>query len=576
MSAGFSETGPEGKKIEDEIVALVNSANGTLIGPNCIGVLTHNYQGVFTEPIPKLDVKGCDLISGSGATVCFILESAISTGLTFANIFSVGNSGQTGVEDVLKYLDETFEPDKSSPVKLLYIETINKPAVLFKHALSLIRKGCKIAVIKSGVSESGSRAATSHTGALASSDVAVDALFRKAGIVRCHSREELVTVASVFMHRELMGKNIAVVTHAGGPAVMLTDILTKCGMQVPRIEIEYSKPLLDLLYPGASVSNPIDFLATGTAEQLGTIVDFVEKKCDEVDGIVVIFGTPGLVDISDVYEMLHEKMKVAIKPIFPVLPSIITAKKEVKNFILKGHINFPDEVVFGKALAKVYNTQMPADESIILPEVDDLKIRGVIDGTDDGYILIDDVHKLLDSANIDRVYGKIVSSVESALKSARKSGYPIVMKAVGPTHKSDVGGVVLNVTSDEQLSQEFERLMKIKNTTSVLIQKMISGMELFAGVKYEERFGHLLFCGTGGIFVEVLKDVKFGLAPLGKKEVLNMIRSLKSYQIIKGIRGQKGANEEKFAEIMIKLSALINAAPEIVAEVHTLKCRKAS
>ena len=198
LSAGFSEENAEGKVLEQKVVDSINRAGGSLIGPNCIGVLTPYYHGIFTKPMPKLDPKGCDFISGSGATACFIMETGIPNGLTFSSVFSVGNSAQMGVEDVLQYLDETFDPEKSSRVKLIYMENLSKPQLLLKHASSLVKKGCRIAAVKAGSSEAGSRAASSHTGALASSDVAVDALFRKAGIVRCFGREDLIAVASVF------------------------------------------------------------------------------------------------------------------------------------------------------------------------------------------------------------------------------------------------------------------------------------------------------------------------------------------------------------------------------------------
>ncbi|MEI7664306.1 MAG: CoA-binding protein, partial [Bacteroidota bacterium] len=232
LSAGFSEESQEGKLLEQKVVEIIDRVNGSLIGPNCIGVLTPGYHGVFTKPIPTLDPKGCDFISGSGATAVFIMEAGIPKGLTFSQVFSVGNSAQLGVEEILAHLDESFDPETSSRVKLLYIENISKPQMLLKHASSLIRKGCKIAAIKAGSSEAGSRAASSHTGALASPDVAVDALFRKAGIVRCYGREDLVSVACVFMLPELKGKNMAVITHAGGPAVMLTDALSNAAMNV--------------------------------------------------------------------------------------------------------------------------------------------------------------------------------------------------------------------------------------------------------------------------------------------------------------------------------------------------------
>lgn len=563
LSAGFSEEGEEGAKLEQRLVEIVNSVNGALIGPNCVGILTQNHQSIFTYPIPKLDPKGCDFISGSGATACFIMEAGIPKGLTFANVFSVGNSAQMGVEEILQYLDETFDSKTSSPVKLLYLENISKPALLLKHAASLIRKGCKIAAIKAGSSVAGSRAASSHTGALASPDSAVDALFSKAGIVRCHSREELISVASVFMHPRLQGKNMAIITHAGGPAVMLTDTLSNGGLEVPHIDNQASRELLSKLFPGSSVANPIDFLATGTAEQLGQIIDTVENRFDEIHGMVVIFGTPGLIPVFNVYDVLHEKMTTCRKPIYPVLPSTLTAQKEVEAFINKGHINFPDEVTLGQALSTVYNTPMPAAAKSELPKLDITAIRKIIEEATEGYLNPEKVQGLLDAAGIPRVAEAVVKTTAEALMSANHVGFPLVMKVVGPVHKSDVGGVVLNVKDAGTVEKEFVRMMQIPEATAILMQPMLSGTELFAGAKREGKFGHLVLCGMGGIFIEVFKDVASVLSPVSHNEALTMIRSLRSYPIIRGVRGKEGISEEKFANIIQRLSALVEAAPEI-------------
>ncbi|HAN17161.1 MAG: CoA ligase [Bacteroidetes bacterium GWC2_33_15] len=563
LSAGFSEENAEGAKLEKEIVDIVNKNDACLIGPNCVGVLNQNHNGIFTTPIPKLDPHGVDFISGSGATAVFIMEASIPKGLKFSSVYSVGNSAQMGVEDILKYMDESFDAKTSSKVKLLYVESINKPEMLLKHASSLIQKGCKIAAIKSGSSEAGSRAASSHTGALASPDVAVEALFRKAGIVRCSGRDELATVASIFMHPELKGKNIAIITHAGGPAVMLTDALSNNKLEIPHISGPKAKVLLEKLYPGSSVANPIDFLATGTAEQLGHIIDACENDFDNIDAMAVIFGSPGLFPVYDVYDLLDEKMKTCKKPIYPILPSIINVKDEIDAFIAKGRINFPDEVIFGNALAKVFHTPKPVSGHIEIPKIDISAIRKVIDNSGNGYLTPDMVQQLLDAAGISRAGEAVVTTHTDAVKAAQKLGLPVVMKVVGPVHKSDVGGVVLNVKDTETVTREFERMIKIKDTTAILIQPMLSGIELFVGAKAEPKFGHMVLCGLGGIFIEVLKDVSAGLAPIAKPEALEMIRKLKSYGIIKGARGQEGVNEEFFAEIVVRVSALVKAAPEI-------------
>ena len=562
LSAGFSEESEEGKVLEDQIVAMCNAANCSLIGPNCVGILTPNHHSIFTLPIPKLDPKGCDFISGSGATAVFIMEAGIPNGLKFANVFSVGNSAQLGVEEILENLDESYDPKTSAPVKLLYIETINNPEKLLKAARSLINKGCKIAAVKSGTSDAGSRAATSHTGALANSDVAVDALFKKAGIVRCYGRQDLISVASIFQNKDLQGKKIAVITHAGGPAVMLTDALSKAGLEVPQIEGAKADELLTKLFPGSSVANPIDFLATGTAEQLGTIIDYCENDFD-VDAMVVIFGTPGLVEIFDVYNLLHDKMQTCKKPIFPILPSTLTAQNEVEDFLNKGNVNFPDEVVFGTALGRVFFTPKPSESTDDLSKVDTATIRKIIDECADGYIAPEKIQALLDACNIPRAGEAVVTTKDDALKQAKTLGFPVVMKVVGPVHKSDVGGVVLNVKDEETVAKEFDRMIVIPETTAILIQPMLSGIELFAGVNYEPNFGHLILCGLGGIFIEVLKDVQSGLTPLTAEDGQTMIKKLNGYEILHGVRGQAGIPIDQFAEVVAGLSRLVAVAPEI-------------
>jgi len=564
ISAGFSEESEEGREIERKTVEIINEAGGSLIGPNCIGVLTPAYHGVFTLPIPKLTLSGCDFISGSGATACFIMENGIQKGLSFARVFSVGNSAQMGVEDILQYMDESFDPLISPKVKLLYLEAINKPQLLLKHASSLIRKGCKIAAIKAGSSEAGSRAASSHTGALASSDLAVATLFRKAGIIRCSGRAELINVASVFLHKELKGENIGIITHAGGPAVMLTDALSREGFHVPQIKNPKSKELLKELFPGSSVNNPIDFLATGTAQQLGKIIDYTDRHFDEIDGIVVIFGTPGLSPIFDVYDVLDERMKTAVKPIYPILPSTLTASEEVKSFLQKGRINFPDEVLFARALALAHFTPSPAImEQIKLPALPAETVQKIA-GHKAGYLEPELVSEVLDSIHIPRVPEKVVIAKSGIAEASHNLGFPVVMKVVGPVHKSDTSGVKLGIKDLETALETYDHMMKIPGAKGVLLQPMIKGIELFAGVKYEKKFGHLILCGMGGIFVEILKDFSAGLAPLSMKESMDMIRRLKIYEMLKGTRGQEGINMDVFAEILQHLSELVQIVPDIM------------
>ena len=564
ISAGFSEETQEGADLEQRILDTCERYGCALIGPNCIGLLTRWHHSVFTRPIPHLNPKGVDFISGSGATAVFILESAVTKGLPFNSVWSVGNGKQIGIETVLEYMDEHFDAEHDSLVKLLYIENIGDPDKLLYHATSLIRKGCRIAAIKAGSSESGSRAASSHTGAIASSDSAVEALFRKAGIVRCFSREELTTVGCIFTLPRFTGKNFAIVTHAGGPGVMLTDALSKGGMQVPPLTGPAAEELKQKLLPGSSVANPIDILATGTAEHLGLAIDYCENRFDDIDAIMVIFGTPGLVKIFEVYDVLHKKIQECKKPIFPILPSVSTAGPEVQEFLKRGHVNFSDEVTLATALTQIMKTPEPAPFEVELYGTDIPRLHKIISGIkESGYVSPDLVREILSCAGIPLVPEFVSTSKDELSDFAEEVGYPVVAKVVGPVHKSDVGGVALNIRSKEVLQAEFDRMMQIPEASAVMVQKMIKGTELFIGAKYEPRFGHVVLCGLGGIFVEVLRDVSSGLAPLGYGEAYSMIHSLRAYNILKGTRGKKGINERKYAEIIVRLSTLLRFATEI-------------
>lgn len=562
FSAGFSEENREGARLEARIKETVDKYGASLIGPNCIGVMNGNYTGVFTTPIPRFEPSGVDLISGSGATALFIIDAAVKMGIPFNSVFSVGNSTQTGVEDVLQYLDQTYEKGKSSPVKLLYIENINNPRRLYKHALSLYNKGARIAAIKAGYSEAGSRAASSHTGAMATPDKAVTALFDKAGIIRCFGRNELLTVASILLKGVPKGNRVGIITHAGGPAVMLTDVLSTRNVEIPPIQGPKAQALLSRLYPGSSVGNPIDFLATGTAAHLGTIIDFVENECPEIDAMVVIFGSPGLNEIFDVYDLLDRKMKVCKKPIYPVFPSEYNVKKEIEAFTRKGRLYFADEVLFGSAFARILNTPLPVEQPD-LPPVDKTVIRAIVDRSPDGYLPANDVQALLDSIGIYRVDERIVLTADEAAAAAREIGFPIVMKVVGPIHKSDIGGVRLNIKNELEVRKEFEAMINLRGCTSIMLQPQLSGVELFIGAKRQGNFGHMVLCGIGGVFVEVWQDISSNLCPVSKTEVQRMLEKLRGYKLLEGIRGQEGVNIPLFIDAIRRTAALCIAAPEI-------------
>jgi acetyltransferase len=333
-------------------------------------------------------------------------------------------------------------------------------------------------------------------------------------------------------------------------------------MKVPHIEGATAQELLTKLYHGSAVANPIDFLATGTATQLDEILNYIENHFHNIDGTAVIYGTAGILPPKDIYETVFKHSKTSTKPIYHIIPSPYLTQEEMKEIFAKGHSCFTDEVAFGKALAKVYYTPKPKEE-ISNINIDSAKIRQIIKNATNGYLEPNKVQDILDAAGITRAKELVVDTEKNALSAANEIGFPLVMKVVGPVHKSDVGGVKLNIKDTTSVAETFIEMMKIEGATGVLLQPMLSGRELFVGATAEPKYGHIVLCGLGGIFIEVLKDVQNALVPISRDEAFNMITSLKSYKLIEGVRGQEGINQEIFAEVIMRLSALLEAAPEI-------------
>jgi acetyltransferase len=342
--------------------------------------------------------------------------------------------------------------------------------------------------------------------------------------------------------------------------------LSEGGLQTPPLGGDAAGSLLAKLHHGSSVANPIDYLATGTARQLGHILDACEHDFADVDATAVIYGNAGLADVQSTYDTLLQKMLAAKKAIYAILPSIHSAVAELPGFVAHNRIVFPDEALFGHTLVKVMSQLPAADEAhgeFALPAAGQAAIRETVAAAGEGYLAPDRVQALLDAAGIARAGERVAVTAAAAVQAAAELGYPVVMKVVGPVHKSDVGGVALNVTGSGRVREEFERMMKINGVTAILLQPQLDGTQLFVGAKREPKFGHLVMCGLGGIFVEVLNDVSAALAPCSAPEALRMIRRLRGYKIIQGVRGREPVSEMAFAETIVRVSQLCSAAPEI-------------
>lgn len=353
---------------------------------------------------------------------------------------------------------------------------------------------------------------------------------------------------------------MAVVTHAGGPGVMLTDMLSDAGITVPGLEGPEMEELLSRLHHGSSVANPIDFLATGTASQLDDILRTLKDERKDISAVTVIFGSPGLTDISDVLQVLARHITSSDIPIFPVLPSVITAEREIRQFKQTGLPFFSDETQFAQALGSTLIQMHPSAEELVPIDGAEILRSRLIPGSD-GYLPADQISMMLDAAGIQRLQEKIIGCTKDI--GSVPFAFPWAMKVLGPVHKSDVGGVLLNISSEAQAASAAEQLLNIEDAHGVLVQEMASGTEFYCGLMRDELFGHLLMTGLGGIFVETLKDVSSELLPINRQEASQMLAGLKSFPILQGTRGKPPLDVRGLEDMLVKLSRLAASFPEI-------------
>jgi acetyltransferase len=564
LTSGFGEKDAAGKKLEEKMVAAANAASMVLIGPNCSGFLTQTYKGKFAGMVPDLPGGAVDVISGSGATVDFVMESALRRGLSFGTVINLGNSIQMGVEDLLQMYEENYNSENAR-ILMLYLESIKKPLKLLHFARRLSQKGCTLVGIKSGVTAAGERAAASHTGALATSDTAVSALFQKAGIIRVKSKAEMIDVGCVLACTKgpLKGNRICVITDAGGPGVMLSDELNRQGLELPLLKEKTRALLAEILSPESATSNPIDILPSRTAKDIEGVIGILNREeSDRIDAVAIIMGDSGLSDITEIYREISKAMRAGSIPVIPVLGSVISSRAKIEDFISQGHVFFQDEVPLGEALGKVANWHGPEEMTSCLDRYDRKSIASALNGRS-GALEPAVVFQILNAAGF-RLLSQIeVLKQEDVFSGAKQIGYPLVMKAMGPLHKTDVGGVRLGIANAEQAMAAWETLMRIPNVTGVLLQPMVSGVEVILGASREGHFGHLILFGLGGIYAEALKDIQFALAPVSLTESLRMIRAIRGYPLLEGFRGAKGMDVGVLADYIQRFSQLITDFPQI-------------
>ena len=380
LSAGFSEMNEEGAGQERKILKIANENGMLILGPNCLGVTSPYLSGKFAGLMPDMTPGGIDFISGSGATVDYLIEQAIRRGLRFHSFVTVGNSVQNGITEMLGLYDENHGPD-SSKIMMLYVEKINNPDKFLKHARSLSAKGVRIVGVKSGTTEAGSRAAASHTGALVTSDRAVSALFDKAGIIRVQSRLEMIdlAIALTLSRGKHDGRRVGVITDAGGPGVMAADELNRQGVTVPAFGPETRRRLAEILPPGAGLGNPVDTMPSRNGRQLLEIMEIISQE-EKLDYIFLITGDPGLIDNWEIFEAYIESRKCIPVPVLPSFCTAISSAETLKRFRELGHCYFEDEVFMARALSKMINRPRPFATEPDPAGYDGQKVRDLLAG----------------------------------------------------------------------------------------------------------------------------------------------------------------------------------------------------
>lgn len=576
ISAGFKETGHEGAELEQKLVEKIRSYGMRMVGPNCLGVI-NTEKGVsmdasFADALPIPGVTA--FTSQSGALGAAILNISKDFNVGLSQFVSIGNKADINGETLLEY----WEDDAQSKQILLYLESITDPQNFSKIAKRVTKKK-PIVAIKSGRSAAGASAASSHTGALAGADLAADALLKQSGVIRVTSVLEMFEVAAAFANCPLpKGKRIAVMTNAGGPGIMATDAICEAGMEMAALKESTKEYMKSYLPSAASVKNPVDMIASAPVEHYAKTLEALIAD-ENVDAIMVIYLPLMGLDPMDVSKKVMEIK--AQHPEKPVL-GVMMAKNEFFAQINKIETNIPFYQYpepASNALAKLCQqhewVQKPEGKApnfnVNKDKAKEIITAALKEGR--GQLTTLESIDVLDAYGIRTCKYAFAVNVDEAAAEANKIGYPVVMKITSTkiSHKTEVGGVIVGITSEEHLRKEYAALIErlearniAQDLDGVIVQEMVIGnREMVCGVATDPQYGHLMMFGLGGIFVETLKDVAFRVNPITDIDAKEMVQSVKAYKILKGARGEGSANIEQIEETILRLSQLISDFPFI-------------
>ena len=575
ISAGFREAGREGLERERELIDIADKYDVRIIGPNCLGVIDTEtpLNATFAAGMPPGGPIA--FMSQSGALGTAVLDMAMAGRIGFSKFVSLGNKADVSEIDLLKAWGE----DEASQVILIYVEGLPDGQEFIEVARKVTREKPVVA-IKSGVTKSGSRAVSSHTGSLAGSEAAYKAAFKQAGVTRASSMQALFDCALGFAYQPLLqGNRIAIVTNAGGPGILATDALEHAGLEIPRLSRDIVRSLDDYLPGAASSANPVDVLGDALADRYEEALRLVLED-SKVDGVVVIVTPQAMTEIEKTAHAVGRMAQESDKPILGCFMGEDRIDPGVRILRQYGVPNYPYPERAAATLAAMdeYRRERKRPLFEVEPcEACKPAVRELFDRVrSEGRVSIGDAEarEVLEAYDLPIPDSRLAETSDKAVEIAEEIGYPVVLKVASPDilHKTDVGGVKLNLRSPEDVRDAFDlivyragRYVEGARIWGCLVQEMVtSGREVLLGMSRDPQFGPLVAFGLGGIYVEALKDVAFRVAPFSREEAEEMIHEIRSYPLLEGIRGEPPADHEAMIDSLLRISQLVTDFPEIV------------
>ena len=580
ISAGFGETGAEGRAREEALRDRVRAAGIRMIGPNCMGIVnTDPAFGLNASFSPVFPPAGQIAFSSqSGALGLAILEQAQQLNLGLSAFASVGNKADVSANDLLEY----WETDPRTRVILLYLESFGNPR-RFREIARRVSRDKPIVAVKAGRSASGARAASSHTGALAASDTIVDALFHQSGVIRTETLEEMFDVAALLAHQPLPGgRRVGILTNAGGPGILAADACEGFGLTVPGLSEMTVAALRRFLPVCASVANPVDMLATATAEDYRRAIPLLLSD-PAIDSLLTIFIPPLVTNPTDVARAITDCARASAKP---VLATFFGASGVPEILAPVPCYTFPESAARALAHAVTYTAQRmsPVGTRPNFPDIDRPAVRAIVEHectrsvqlqpdrppgrtptVRGGWLSPRGCDALLRACGIPTAGAHPVRNAVEACSAARDVGFPVVLKGSGPKilHKTEAHAVHTSLQDEAAVTDAYNALSRNADVEQILIQPMVRGVEMFVGVSRDEKFGHAIVCGTGGTLVELMHDTSCRLAPLTDVSGGEMLDELRGSALLRGFRGAPPADEASLLEVILRVSALLEICPEI-------------